>query len=134
MAKQHEIFISHSWKYENDLINLRNLLTTRSYFNVNFREVSQDVAINSENANYIKAVLKQRILASNVFLAIAGVYATYSDWMEWEIKTAKANGIRVIGVVPWGQVRVSSTVSGLADEVVNWNTESIVNAIRRHSK
>ena len=71
MAKDYKIFISHSWKYPDDLKNLRNLLNQRGYFNVEFQEASQEEPINSANAAYIKQVLKSKILNSDVVLAIS---------------------------------------------------------------
>jgi hypothetical protein len=134
MAKEYRIFISHSWKYPEDLTNLRNLLEERGYFNVSFQEASQNEPINSENAPYIKSVLKKRILDSDIVLGIAGMYASYSDWIAWELETADNNSIPIVGVIPRGQERISTTVSSRSKEDVRWNTESIIAAIRRWAK
>lgn len=134
MAKDYKIFISHCWRYPDDLRNLRNLLEERGYFNVRFQEASQDEPINSINAPYIKRVLKYRILDSDIVLGIAGMYASYSDWIAWELETAYNNSIPIIGVIPWGQERISATVTQYSKEDVRWNTESIVSAIRKHAK
>ena len=79
---------------------------------------------------YIKSRIKQRIEESDVVIGMAGMYGSYSEWMKWEIETAKSIGKPVIAVVPWGQERVSSIIAGQADRIVRWNTESIVSAIR----
>ncbi|SHN12453.1 TIR domain-containing protein [Flavobacterium xinjiangense] len=134
MAKTHTIFISHSWKYHKDLENLKNLLQNRGYFNVEFEEASRDTPINSNNATYIKQRLKTKITNSDVILGIAGVYATYSDWMKWELDTAYVNNIPIIGVIPRGQLRMSAIVNDKSITNVKWNTESIVEAIRKYSK
>ena len=131
MAKTYKVFISHSWSHISDLNSLRNLLESRGYFNVTFEEATPDVPINSTNASYIKTRLKQKILNSDVVLGIAGIYASHSDWVEWELDTALNNNISIIGVVPRGKERVSTVVSSRAKEVVRWNTESIVTAIRK---
>jgi hypothetical protein len=134
MAKEYHIFISHSWSYPEDLNNLRNLLEERGYFNVEFEEASADEPINSTNAAYIKQRLKQKISNSNIVLGIAGMYASYSDWMVWELDRAMELDVPIVGVVPWGQERVSTTVSSRSKEDVHWNTESIVAAIRKWTK
>lgn len=72
--------------------------------------------------------------APNVLLAIAGIYASHSTWMEWEMDTAIRNGIPVIGVIPHGASRVSQIVANRSVEQVRWSTESIVDAIRRHAR
>jgi hypothetical protein len=133
MAKTYNVFISHSWSYLDDLRNLRNLLISRGYFNVEFQEASPIEPINSVNAYYIKQRLKSKILDSNVILALAGIYATHSDWMNWELETAYSNSIPIIGVIPRGQERISSTVNNYSITNVNWNTESIVDAIRLYA-
>ena len=134
MAKEYKIFISHSWSYPDDLKNLRNLLEERGYFNVEFEEASADEPIDSENAAYIKSRLRQKISNSNIVLGIAGMYASYSDWMAWELKTADDLDIPIVGVIPRGQERISTTVTQYSKEDVRWNTESIISAIRRWAK
>ena len=134
MAKEYHIFISHSWSYPDDLKNLRNLLNERGYFNVTFEEVSANEPINSTNATYIKQRLKQKIENSNIVLGIAGMYASYSEWMEWELDKAIELKVPIVGVAPWGQERVSAVVSSRSKEDVRWNTESIVAAIRKWAK
>jgi len=134
MAKEYRVFISHSWTYPQDLENLRNLLEERGYFNVSFEEVTADVPINSTNAIYVKSRLRLKISNSNIVLGIAGMYASYSDWMEWELETANSLDIPIVGVVPRGQERISATVTKYSKQDVRWNTESIVEAIRDWAK
>jgi len=134
MAKDYKIFVSHSWAYSKDLEDLRNLLNSRGYFNVEFTEASKDIPINSENANYIKSRLKNKILASDIVLAMAGIYATHSDWMIWEMDTAISLRIPIVGVIPRGQERISQVVYSRSVADVRWNTESLVDAIRANSR
>lgn len=134
MAKTYSIFISHSWGHVNDLKNLRKFLEDRGYFHVEFEEASPEEPINSENSAYIRRRLKEKISNSDIVLGIAGIYASYSDWMKWELDTAIAEEVPIVGVIPCGQERVSSVVSSRAKECVRWNTESIVKAIRKWAK
>lgn len=134
MAKNYKVFISHSWSHIYDLKNLRNLLEERGYFNVEFEEATPDEPIDSENSEYIKRRLREKINNSNIVLGIAGMYASYSDWMQWELNIASKNDIPIVGVIPIGQERISTVVSSKAKEVVRWNTEKIVLAIRKWAK
>jgi len=133
MAREFKIFISHCWNYHDDLVKLRALLLNRGYFNVEFLEASVDMPINSDRAAYVKRALKNKIISSHVVLAIAGVYATYSDWMSFELETAYGNYIPIVGISPFGQERVSRTVQNYSHQVVRWNTESIIKAIRAYA-
>lgn len=134
MAKLYKIFVSHSWAYVNDLKSLKNLLEARGYFNVEFTEFPPTDSINSTNAYYVRQRIAERISASNIVIGIAGIYASYSDWMKWELDKAAEKGIPIIGVIPRGQERISSVVSNRAIEIIHWNTESIVSAIRKHAR
>lgn len=134
MSKGYKIFVSHSWAHSDDLMALRNLLNSRGYFNVEFTEASKDVPINSVNAIYIKTALKNKIINSDIVLTLAGVYASHSDWMIWELDTALSNGIPIVGVIPRGQERISQEVYKRSKADVRWNTESIVEAVRIYAK
>lgn len=131
MAKTYTIFISHSWAHIYDLSNLKSLLENRGYFKVQFEESTPDVPINSDNADYIRQRLKQKISNSDVVLGIAGIYASHSEWITWELDKASELGKPIIGVIPRGAERISTVVSSRAKEVVRWNTDSVVEAIRK---
>jgi hypothetical protein len=130
MARNYKVFISHSWSHIEDLRSLRNLLENRGYFNVEFEEATPDIPINSDNAYYVRQRLKQKISNSDIVLGIAGIYASHSEWMEWELDKALELGISIVGVIPRGAERISTVVSSRSKQDVRWNTESIVEAIR----
>lgn len=133
MAKIYDLYISHSWRRNNELTRLRTLLENRPYFPVEFHEASPDRPINSENESYIRRRLAQKISNADVLLVMAGVYATISDWITFEIEVAYDLDIPIIGVIPWGQTNISTTVRTYAVDIVGWNTESIVKSIRNHA-
>ncbi len=131
--KDYKIFISHSWDNDQHHKDLKKKLEDAGYLNVDFEEATKYEPINSEDAKYIKQALKKKINNSNIVLGLAGMYANYSDWMEWELDTAHGI-IPIVGVIPWGQERVSTVVSSKSKEDVRWNIDSIVAAIRKHAK
>lgn len=134
MTKQYKIFISHSWQYSDTLEELRNLINERSHFSATYEESTKDTPIDSENESYVKTRLAQKIGNSDIVLALAGVYASHSSWMEWELDKAIDLGIPIVGVIPRGQERISTIVSSRSIVNVRWNTESIIAAIRKHAK
>lgn len=134
MAKEYKIFISHSWQYTDTLEALRNLINARGYFSATYEESTRDKPINSDDEGYVKRRLAQKIANSDVILVLAGVYASHSSWMQWELDKAIELGIPVIGVIPRGQDRISTIVSTRSVVDIKWNTESIVSAIRMYAK
>lgn len=131
MARMINIFVSHSWDHLNDLRNLRNLLNNRGYFNVEFLEVTPDVAFNSNNIYYLHMKVGELIAKADIIIGLAGVYASHSDWMQWEMDKAKSLGKPILGVIPWGQTNISNEVAKRADDMCRWNTESIVEKVRK---
>ena len=134
MAKTYSLFISHSWDHDDVLQNLKDLIDSRGYFPAVYTQIEKDCPINSERARVIKANISKRLEQSDVVLAIAGLFASYSDWMQWEMDKAKEFGLNVIGVIPWGQERISQEVYNRSVVDVRWNADKIVEAIRKYSK
>ena len=102
MAKTYSLFISHSWDHDDTSQSLKNSLNGRGYFSAVYMQVEKDCPINSEKAAVVKANITKRLQESDVLLAIAGVFASHSEWMQWEMDKAKELGLNVIGVIPRG--------------------------------
>lgn len=134
MAKTYKLFISHSWEYDNLLQNLKDLLNERGYFSAEYYQFEKNCPCNSEKASVIKANITKRLKETDVVLAIAGVSASYSEWMQWEMDKALELRLKIIGVIPRGNERISQEVCKRSVEDVRWNTESVVNAIKTYSK
>lgn len=137
MSKTHNLFISHSWQYHNAYKGLCDLLDNRSYFYYQNYSVPKDdpVHTNGTDKELITAIYN-RLRLCHVVLIPGGVYASYSKWIKKEILIANQSFIipkPIIGIRPWGQANISTAVRDNAVEIVNWNTESIVAAIRKHS-
>ena len=134
MAREYKIFVSHSWQYKDTLEALRALINARGYFSATYEESTKDQPINSSNESYIKTRLAQKIGSSDIVLALAGVYASHSSWMAWELDKALNLNVPIVGVIPRGQERISTIVSSRSVLGVRWNTESIISAIRQYAK
>ena len=123
------IFISHSWKYD-DYQKLVDLLEGRSYFDFEESSVPGTEPLPGTRSEVWEAI-ENKIKWSQVVLLTAGVYATYSGSIKREIDIARSYNKPIIAVVPLGSERTSS-LCGVATEVVGWRKDSIVDAIRRH--
>tara|TARA_R110000782_G_scaffold138322_2_gene230922 strand:+ start:538 stop:795 length:258 start_codon:yes stop_codon:yes gene_type:complete len=74
--------------------------------------------------------LRGQIRPVDAVVVVGGMYAAHSDWIQFELDFAQELGKRIIGIRPWGAERMPTAVTLAADEVVGWNTDSIVTAIR----
>lgn len=127
----YNIFISHSWTYSDNYDRLMSLLRNHTYFT--FRDYSVPKNDPIHNCYYdwqLRNAIENQIRPASCVLILAGVYATYSKWINIEIEIAKRLGKKIIAIQPWGAERTSSVVKNNADVVVNWNANSIVSAIR----
>ena len=134
----YNLFISHSWNYPSAYTGLVNLLDNALYFSYKNYSVPKEDPLLIRNSNYYKSEFKNKIknqmACCSAVLVMAGVYSTYSDFINLEIEAAKELGKPIIAVEPWGSEKTSIVVKNAATKVVGWNTSSIVDAIREVSR
>ena len=127
----YNLFISHSWVYSDAYSKLMELLSNAPYFNFKNYSVPKDDPIhNAPNDYQLRVAIKNQMQHASCVLILAGVYATYSKWINIEIQLAQEMGKKIIAIQPWAAQRTSQVVKNSADEIVGWNTDSIVKAIR----
>jgi hypothetical protein len=130
----YSIFISHSWAYGDAYEKLTTLLKAAPYFAYKDYSIPKDDPIhNAPNAAQLYEAIKRQIAPTQVVVILAGVYATYSKWIDQEIRIAKRefpSPKPILAIEPWGAEKTSQTVKDNADKIVGWNTDSIVQAIR----
>jgi len=136
--RNYNLFLSHSWSYSDAYKKLIELLKKRPYFDFKDYSVPKDDPIhNAPNSQELYEAIKRKMAPCSVVLVMAGVYATYSTWIKKEIRIAKTefqNPKPVIAIKPWAQTNISQFVAENADEIVGWNTDSVVDVIRRHAR
>lgn len=127
----YNIFISHSWSYSNQYEKLLNLLKARPYFEFKDYSVPKNDPIHNAPYDYqLRAAIKNQIQHASCVIILAGVYASYSKWIDIEIALAKELNKKIIAVEPYANSNTSAKVKNAASEIVKWNTDSIVKAIR----
>lgn len=96
-----KIFVSY--RADDEGSRYKNLLTAWSkndnnYFDLKYEDVSVGTSIKSENADYIKSVIKSKIKDSSVFLCLIGKNTSSSDWVNWEIRKAVELNKKIVAV------------------------------------
>ena len=132
--RTYNLFISHSWTYEDQYERLVALLQARGYFDWRNCSVPKNDPLHT-NGTYreLYNAIKNQISPSSVVLILAGVYSSYSKWIDKEIHIGQNEFYTpkpIIAIEPWGSKNTSTKVKEAADIIVRWNTESIVSAIR----
>lgn len=130
----YNLFISHSWSYSDAYDKLTDLLDDKSGFSYKNYSVPKDDPIHNANNSYeLKEAIRRQMQPASCVLVLAGVYSTYSKWINIEIDLAKTMGKSIIAIEPWGAEKTSTVVKDAADIVVGWNSDSIINAIKTFS-
>lgn len=127
----YNLFISHSWSYSDKYEGLVNLLDSNPYFNYKNYSVPKDDPIHNARYDYqLKEAIKNQMQHASCVLILAGIYSTYSKWINIEIELAQEMGKKIIAVEHWDSEKTSSVVKNAADVIVKWRTDSIISAIR----
>lgn len=131
------LFISHSWRYNNEYQSLVDLLNSRGYFSFKDYSVPRNDPIRITSKYAYERKLREGIIDQmrfcDVVILIAGKYVTYSDSIQMELEIAKNMGKPILAIRPYGADQTTSLAEIYANEIVNWNSDSIVSAIRRLS-
>lgn len=125
----YRIFISHAWTYNESYYRLINYLDAAPNFAFQNYSVPEHDGVTG--GNQLGENLRNQIRPVHVVIVLGGMYVAHSNWLKFEIDFAKSLGKPILGVRPWGAERMPEALSEAAHEIVGWNTDSIVSAIRR---
>ena len=122
--------LDHSWNYSDAYEKLIKLLDNNWYFSYKNYSVPKDDPIHhAKNKKDLERAIEAQIRPASCVLILAGVYASYSKWINIEIDLAKRLNKKIIAIEPWGAERTSSVVKEAADVIVKWNSASVIQAI-----
>ena len=132
--KLYSLFISHSWTYGDAYDRLVEMLEEHPYFHWRDYSVPKDDPIhNAPTAAKLEEAIREQMRHASCVLIMAGKYSTYSKWIKREIAIAKELGKPILAITPWGAEQISTVVADAADEIVKWQSSSIVEAIRNNA-
>ena len=132
--KTYNIFISHSWAYGDAYDKLVKMLDRDPRFSYRNYSVPKNNPIhNAGTDRELLAAIKERMQFCDVIVILAGVYSTYSKWINKEIQLANSGFTTpkpILAIQPWGSEKTSTLVRDNASKIVGWNSSPIISAIR----
>lgn len=131
MLRTYRVFICHDWEYSDEYQRVCELLDTAPNFLWENLSVPEHDPLDTNDM--LEKNLRDQIRPADSMLVLAGMYTARSDWMDWEMAFARRIGKSIIGVKPWGNVQLPVIVQRNANEIVGWNSDAIVSAIRRYA-
>jgi MTH538 TIR-like domain (DUF1863) len=130
MSKTYRIFISHSWTYSDAYEKMINFFDEQGLDYYNHSVPKNDPVHTNGTAKQLRESIDAKMKGTSCVIILAGVYATYSKWIQEEIAIANSYGKPIIAVEPWASERTSQVVKDNADKIVKWQGKSIVDAIK----
>lgn len=127
----YRLFISHAWRYSEGYLRMIDFLDRAGNFEYRNYSVPRDDAFDRMSKKELEEEIRDQIRPVHVVIILSGMYVSHSDWIQFEINFAKFKDKPVLGVRPWAAQRMPQAVIDAADEIVGWNTDSIISAIRR---
>lgn len=130
MAKTYRLFISHSWAYGDAYDKMIKFFENQGLDYYNHSVPKNDPVHTNGTDKQLKEAIEAKIKGTSCVIILAGVYASYSKWIQKEIEIANDYGKPIIAVEPWDSERTSKIVKNNADKIVKWQGKSIVDAIK----
>lgn len=127
----HKLFISHAWKYSERYKRAISFLNDASNFKWSNFSVPEDDAFEGMTTDQLAEQIRRQIRPVQCVVIVSGMYVNQSGWIQFEMDFAKQLSKPILGIRRWGEQRTPQSVVDCADEMVNWNSASIVAAIRR---
>lgn len=131
--REYRIFISHAWRYSQEYERLVRLLASYPWFKYRNYSVPSYRPLKVSSEQELVQALYRQIRPVHIVIVLSGLNVNYRYWIQKEIEIALTLGKLIIGIKPWGRKRVPELIKIVANEIVGWNTKSIVNAIRRNA-
>lgn len=128
---QHKLFISHAWKYSDRYTRAIRFLDDANNFSYSNFSVPENKAFSGLNNTQLADQLRNQIRPVQCVVIISGMYINNSAWIQFEMDFAKFLNKPILGIRRWGEQRTPQKVVDAADEMVGWNSNSIISAIRR---
>jgi hypothetical protein len=133
--KKSNVFISFVKEDENE-VNLLRGQAKNENSDLEFNDWSLSEPFDSQNAEYIKRGIRDRIKQSSVTICYVTNNTAKSKWVDWEIRESIALGKGVIAMYKGDAppINLPSAVKELKIKLVQWNHQALSQAIKDAAK
>jgi len=128
-----KLFVAHGFEPNEDYMRVFEYLeSTRNFFYLN---CSSPDNRGSHDREALKDDLRKQINLAEVVVIPSSLYKTQREWIDFELNCAKGFDKPVIVLEAFGvKEKLPVQLEALADEVIEWNERTIVDAIRRQAR
>jgi hypothetical protein len=134
MAEQkiYRVFISHAWECNDDYKRFVGMLDSDPQLTWQNYSVPEEVTLNVKTGR-LEDQLHDQIGPAEIVVILSYMQLDHRYWIQKEIDIAQQMNKPIIGIAPWKKERVLDMIQSAASEIIEWDTQSIVDAIKKHS-
>jgi hypothetical protein len=136
MSNRKHVFISHHHADDEHVTRLTDMLSRNGYdlrnSSIRAKPANQTRLDRGEiPEKTLKRLLRMKMSWASTVVVLIGKETHNRPWVDWEIRKAKELGKRIVGVYTRGGTKadVPETLNDYEDARVNWNSDSIIDAI-----
>ncbi|OQX90068.1 MAG: hypothetical protein B6D57_05040 [Candidatus Coatesbacteria bacterium 4484_99] len=130
--KIYKIFISHAFYYDDSHDRIVEMLNKAPDFSwMNYSVCVHDPL--EEPEDELEYAIRKQISCVDLVIVLCEMYDTHKKWIRKEIDIASEMGKPIICIYPRYIKKVTDEVRDVAKDVVDWDTDSIVEAIRKYA-
>lgn len=128
-----DLFISHMWRLDDNAAyhQFEQLLKSNADFKWRNLSAIQFDPLGNKSEAQLRSSLRSQICASSCFVLLSDMFIGHQKWIREEIDIAKSFSKPIIGITPRTHEPTPPAVKLASKQVVGWDPESIVNAIKR---
>ena len=129
-----KLFVSHTFEEHDDYFRIFEYLESMSnFYYSNYSALDQMPSTGGKEA--IREVLREQIKPAEAVIISSTMYMENIDWITFQMDAAQALEKPIIAMEAFGATAgAPEEVAKRADEVVEWNARSLVDAIKRQAR
>lgn len=129
-APRRRVFLSFKGE-DKTLVDLFRGQAKNENSDLDFIDFSLRAPFNSENAEYIRRGIRQRMEQSSVTIVCVTESTHTSEWVDWEIRESArlGKGVICVRMKDDPSIRIPKAAEEIGARIVNWNHKDIKQAI-----
>lgn len=128
-----KLFVSHAWEDDEDYFRVFEYLESDNNFY--YRNFSTPDKRPAGDKEALREDLRKQIAPVEIVIVPSGLCRKHGDLILFQMNYAKASEKPVLMLQPYGtQMQIPKALRDLADELIDWDKRTLVDAIRRQAR
>jgi hypothetical protein len=128
-----KLFVTHGWDNSDDYLRVFEYLESSNNFF--YKNYSTPDHLPTGDVEVLRESLRKQIAPAEVVIALPSLADGQRDLLQFQMVFSKACNKPVVMMKTFGSdVPVAKVIAELADEIVDWDSRALVDAIKRQAR